>query len=242
MLSCIVPHRGHESVRVNGITFEDLDLSEYGQWHVYCGLFEVGETRAVTEYLKPGMNIVDVGANIGYYTALGSVCAGPSGRVIAFEPSPYAYERLRHLVARNRLTNVTTIQMALSDRKGKANLNLPKNAAIHAPTLLPLADSDSVSIEVTTLDEVACDLKLDHIDFLKIDVEGLEPRVLRGARGLLAAGRVKSVLCEFNGHWLERAGTTPETLRNTLLHYGLDDGMSSPPATSLETRLFFLRG
>lgn len=188
------------------------------------------------------MNIVDVGANIGYYTALGSAHAGPSCRVIAFEPSPYACQRLQHLVARNRLTNVTTLQMALSDRKGKADLSLPKNAAIHAPTMLPLADSDSVSIEVTTLDGAAHELKLDCIDFLKLDVEGLEPRVLAGARGLLAAGRVKSVLCEFNRHWLEKAGATPETLRNTLLHYGLDDGMSGPPTTSLETRLFFLRG
>jgi FkbM family methyltransferase len=242
LLSRIVPRRGHVSLELNGITFEDLDLSEHGQWHVYCGLFEVGETRAVTAYLKPGMNIVDVGANIGYYTALGAAAAGPSGRVIAFEPSPYAYQRLRNLVLNNRLTNVTTFQMALSDQKGKAQLSLPKDSTNHAPTMLPLANSASVPIEVTTLDEVAGEIGMDSIDLLKLDVEGLEPRVLSGARRLLAAGRIKSVLCEFNRHWLKCAGTTPEALRNTLLNYGFDDGMRGAPPTALETRLFFLRG
>ncbi len=242
LLSYIVPRRGRESTQVSGITFEDLDLSEHGQWHVYCGLFEVAETRAVTAYLKPGMNIVDAGANIGYYTALGSAAAGPSGRVIAFEPSPYAYQRLQSLVARNRLTNVTTLPLALSDKKGKAELSLPKGAAIHAPTMLSLANSDSVPIEVTTLDEIADELRLSSIDLLKLDVEGLEPRILSGAGTLLAAGRIKGVLCEFNRNWLEIAGTTPDALRDTLLQHGLDDGMSGPPSAPLETRLFLLRG
>ena len=107
--------------------------------------------------------------------------------------------------------------------------------------MLPIANSVSLFVEVKTLDEIALELRLESIDLLKLDVEGLEPKVLGGARRLLAAGRIKGVLCEFNRYWLECAGTTPEALRNVLLHYGLDDGMSGPPLTPLETRLFLLR-
>jgi len=96
---------GIRSARIFGGRFE-LDLSEFIQRQVYLGTFEPRETSLVKGYLRPGMTFVDVRANIGYYTALAALLVGAEGRVVAFEPSAYAFEKLSAMASKSDLTQV----------------------------------------------------------------------------------------------------------------------------------------
>jgi hypothetical protein len=120
-------------------------------------------------------------------------------------------------------------------RGRKAELSPPKQATIHAPTMLPLPDGDSVPIKVTTLGEVAQERKLDCIDFRKLDVEGIEPRILSGDGRLLAAGRAFSANSTDAG---TSGNHTGGLTRYPVARQGLDDGMNGPPSTPLGTRYF----
>ncbi len=241
ILSRIVQRNGIARARVNGVTFTELDLSDHIQWHVYCGLYEIDESRLVKQYIRRGMTIVDVGANIGYYTSLASRYVGAAGRVLAIEPSPYAYRKLRQLVTENHLHNVSTFPVALADVPGTAELRLEFESRNHAPTMLYVANSTATPVGVTTLDRVAQENGIRTIDLLKLDVEGYEPKVLAGASTLLASGSIRAILCEFNRRWLQTAGTSPETFWNSLIEQGFEDCTKRPPVGPLETRFLRLR-
>src|SRR5688572_13621160 len=75
------------------------------------------ETRLFRELIRPGMVVVDVGANIGYFSLLASTLVGPTGRVYAFEPDPVNCALLRKNVRLNRVTNIEVIESALSDNE-----------------------------------------------------------------------------------------------------------------------------
>src|SRR5579863_7726287 len=102
LLHQVVPRTGERQAKIFGCKMM-LDLSDHGQRWIYFGNFERQETSWVKEWLRPGMAVVDVGANVGYYTLLAAACVGPRGKVFAVEPSPYAYSLLRGVVARNAL-------------------------------------------------------------------------------------------------------------------------------------------
>jgi FkbM family methyltransferase len=217
----------------------ELDLSEHIQRMVYLGAFEPWETKVVRRTLRAGMCVVDVGANVGYFSVLASRLVGPTGRVLAFEPSPSAAGRLRRTVEANRLSNVRVEQIGLGAEVGEATLfdPLPDN---HTPTLLGESGTPGVKVSVRTLDECLTDWDVGRVDLLKVDVEGFEPAVLAGAAGALAAGRVGSILCEFNAHWLARAGESPASLRARILASGFQDVTGSPwrDDSPLQNRLF----
>src|SRR4051812_45920835 len=91
LFNLFCPRSGTKRARIFGSVFS-LDLADFVQRQIYLGTFEPKETRLVNGFLQPGMTFVDAGANVGYYTALAAAkVAGNQGRVIAFEPSPYAF-------------------------------------------------------------------------------------------------------------------------------------------------------
>ena len=132
--------------------------------------------------IKPeeGGAVFDVGANIGTYTLRYARIVGPKGRVVAFEPVPDNRRILSWNVNLNNLQNVTVRSEALGDFDGKARLNLS-----HGPSaesfIVEVRKSGEIEVQVATLDS----LKLDRLDLVKIDVEGAELSVLRGAKSTL---------------------------------------------------------
>lgn len=224
LLSPLVPRRGVREAWVHGCRMR-LDLADHIQRHVYMGTFERRETSFALRWLRPGDVFVDVGANVGYYVALAARRVGPAGRVAAFEPSPYAFERLQALILDNDLSWVRALPLALGAAAGHADLPAPLDGN-HTPSLLDPADGRAVvRVPVARLDAQADAWDGRPIDLLKLDVEGYEPRVLDGAEGLLAAGRIRAVLCELNATWLARAGSSIDDLLRRLDHAGF-----SPPA------------
>ena len=151
--------------------------------------FEVAELLFVERFLQPGMTVLDIGAHHGLYTLLASKQVGGSGKVIAFEPAP----RERRLLSRNlRLnfsSNVRVESCAVGSDVSKAELFVVEGHDDGCNSLRPpavAATAKTISVDVIPLDEYLSKTSLDRVDFVKIDVEGGEQEVLRGAAGLLS--------------------------------------------------------
>jgi FkbM family methyltransferase len=163
------------------------------------GNFENAESRFLLRFLQLGMTVLDIGAHHGYYTLLLSKAVGSRGKVIAFEPSPRERIRLRHHVWLNCCKNVQIESLALGSSNGEAELYLVEGAEDWCNSLRPptvRASTKIVGVCVGSLDEYISSKGLGPIDFIKLDVEGAELDVLRGAKNLLASGKRPALLTE----------------------------------------------
>jgi FkbM family methyltransferase len=154
------------------------------------GKFEVAETNFMVRFLKDGMTVLDIGAHHGFYTLLAARQVGSSGRVIAFEPSPRERVRLERHVRLNKCTNVRIEQIALGESPGPAELFLVEGMEDYCNSLRPPAVNAAtrkVRVNVSSLDASVKQAKIDRVDFIKIDTEGGELDILRGARSILNA-------------------------------------------------------
>lgn len=151
-----------------------------------------GDVRPVLQaFCTGGSDVVDVGANIGVTAVMSGVLVDP-GRVVAIEPVPDTYEHLEANVARSELTNVTCVRAAASSSAGEVNLVVHPGWGFAAfvgydRVLDRYVDYSEVSAEAVTLDSLVEAAGLDRLGFVKIDVEGFELEVLRGAEATLAA-------------------------------------------------------
>jgi FkbM family methyltransferase len=169
------------------------------------------------------MTFIDVGANVGFYTALAAAAVGPEGRILAFEPSGYAFPRLARMVQANQLGCVTVFQCGLGDQPGQTTLFggvEDDPLGNHTASMVPHENPQRCVVEIDTLDRVAERLNVEHIDLLKIDVEGFEMRVLQGAAALIQASRIDHILIECNEYWLERINTSTTEITQFLLANG----------------------
>jgi FkbM family methyltransferase len=163
---------------------------EGGGASVYVNRVEPAQTEALLRLLKPGQIFFDVGANVGYYTLLASRVVGPSGRVLAFEPVPRNVSYLHRHVALNGADNVSLIPIACSDRSAlEAFVAGPNWATGRLMDPQPRPPEGRVEYAVTVaIDEIVRKSGLVP-DVLKIDVEGAEERVLKGAEKTLTTAR-----------------------------------------------------
>ncbi len=165
--------------------------------------FEAPECRFVQSYLRPGMTVLDVGANIGQYTLIAAERVGPTGHVHSFEPNPSVYEQLDRNVALNGFQDRCTLNdLAVTDRAGAATLSL------HAPgenvfsSLGAHQRVDQVgqqAVRTITLDEYVENLAgTPVVDFIKMDIEGAELPALQGARRLLSRPDAPALIVEIS--------------------------------------------
>jgi len=143
------------------------------------GIWEPEVTNFICPKLSHGMTVIDVGADIGYYTLLFARRVGEQGRVIAFEPIPAARERLEDNVELNGYTNVTICDFALFSSKGQVILEGPLQLSRINPAKTKTENKD-IHVETRVFDECLLELEVQRIDLVKIDVEGAELEVLRG--------------------------------------------------------------
>jgi FkbM family methyltransferase len=240
----LVRRSGVERVTVFGYKMS-LDLADVIQRDVYSGLYEPFESRWLKQFLRPGMTFVDVGANIGYYTWLASRRVGPTGRVVAIEPGPYAFELLQRVIRENRVRNVEGYQFALSDREGHGTLYVPAvEEGNYNPSLSPyLPGMSAVEIRIDRLDDVLDRLQVGRVDLIKIDVEGHELGVLQGAARAIEEHRIAAVLCEFNVGYQACAGSSCEDLERCLTDRGfvLSRRFPSKWGSRVHNRLYVAR-
>src|SRR5688500_15320938 len=146
------------------------------------------EATFVRRWLRPGMTVIDVGANVGVYTAMFAKCVGSGGRVFAYEPAAVAFE----LLGKTRRLNdgadwITVRQVALSDRRGSAFLAHGKYAELHALVNRENSQRAGETVTTSTLDAEAEEHSWAPPDLIKLDAEGSDARVAAGARGSLVS-------------------------------------------------------
>ena len=143
------------------------------------GSYEAKQSALFSQRVRPGQQVIDVGAAAGYYTLLAAKCVGASGSVIACEPDAGNLRFLRAHVARNRLANVRILPLALADENGSARFGRPSGTGRGR-----LTHDGASEVAVRRLDDLAAELSL-RPQHLKIDVEGAELDVLRGGERLI---------------------------------------------------------
>ena len=238
--------RDDHTIVVRGDIVWDLDLGEGIDFAIYLlGAFERSSIRAYSRLIKPGAVVIDVGANIGAHTLPFAHLVGPAGHVLAFEPTTYAFNRLQRNLALNPplALRVSACQAMLAAQSGDVpDLDLYARWPLrHAPearhsTHLGIAASTD-GAEVVALDDWIARHDISRIDFMKIDVDGHECRILRGAVKTLSKFR-PSLLIEFMPYGLEEAGSSLDELVEILtdLHYSffrVPDLTALPNTTSL---------
>jgi FkbM family methyltransferase len=151
------------------------------------GVYEAGTLRAIELLVRPGDVCIDVGANVGAVTLAMALRVGDAGHVHAFEPGPPTFDRLKQNLRLNPAlrARVTPVQRGLSDAPGLLHW---REAEGH-PGNASLRKSGSDRVRVITLDDYAARRRLGRIAFVKIDVEGMEPNVLRGGQKILDRDR-----------------------------------------------------
>jgi len=159
------------------------------------GYWEMWVTEAMARFIKPGMVVADVGANLGYFTLLMGELVGPAGWVHAFEPNPAVAELLRRSVNMNIGQRRTTVhEVGLSDNEGEAILCVPRLEPKNATFAARHEGGRDIPVQLRRLDSF---VELDNLDFIKIDVEGHEEATWRGMDGLLKRVRPLTILLEF---------------------------------------------
>lgn len=238
LLHAISPKIGERTVKIFGYSI-DLDMADFIQRSIYLDVFEQHESSLVKGYLKRGMTFVDVGANVGYYTLMAASLVGAEGRVLAFEPSPYAFDRLASAIKKNLLAQAQVTQIGLSDTPGELQLFIPKIVGNHSPSMIANEGGAPINVPVRRLDDYLTMAGINHVDLMKIDVEGYEPNVLRGAEGYLKAGNISAILCEFNNFWLEANNTNPSEFYEEIIEYGFHLSNGSPDLSGGFQNLLF---
>jgi FkbM family methyltransferase len=208
LLNSFCPKEGIRRTSLFGYSVE-LDVADHIQRNVYLGTYERHESALVRKYLRPGMTFVDIGANIGYYSLMAAAVAGPLGRVIAFEPNPVLNTQLKRTVDHNGIRNITVEQLALAEKPGSGLLFVPKESGNNTATMIANDGGRPIAVSVLTLDEYLEHHQIGHVNFMKMDVEGFEPKIIQGALLSIRAKKIDAILCEFCGEWLRRNGTTP---------------------------------
>lgn len=197
-------------------------------YHSFRGPLEPGLTRLFEKTVRPGMIVVDAGANVGFYTLLAARLLEGSGRVWAFEPAPATFAILRDNVQVNGFleSGVAELrQQAVSDRSGAADLFVFADNSGHNTLYRPQDGIPSVSVPMVTLDEALA--AEPRVDFVKIDTEGAEPAVLAGMRRIVDTNPDIRIAIEFAPGHLQRAGRNPgeflRQLRQTFAIERIDD-------------------
>lgn len=160
-----------------------------GYWEIWLTLF-------LARLVKPGMTVVDVGANFGYYTVLFGAAVGSSGRVVAVEPTPSTAQLLALSIQLNGHTRRTALHKVALGRSaaGDAHIFVPPNEPKNA-RVVPAAGANTIKVKATNLDTL---LKgYDRVDLVKIDAEGAEADIVSGMEAVIAERR-PAVVLEFN--------------------------------------------
>jgi FkbM family methyltransferase len=170
--------------------------------------------RAIAESVRAGDAVVDVGANIGYFSVMMAGLVGKAGRVIAYEPEPDNFRQLdlNRLHAQARGASIEAVNAACGEREGTLYLSLGSESTLH--TVVPVGRAGMRAIPAVALsDDLPRRLPGREVRLLKIDVEGFEVEVLAGAASMAREGRIEHLLVEVSSE--DRARRIVEMLRGS---------------------------
>lgn len=170
---------------------------------VTTGVIEAPLTKFFINYIKPGQTIVDIGANVGYFTILAAKLVGITGKIIGFEANPNVYEILKDNISMNWLNQQTILYNKAIYSKDTL-LNFHSSHKFHGDSSIHLIEKNENALSFyTTIQVEAIPLdsqfnKLEYIDLLKIDIEGGEYQAFLGMLNLIEQKKIKQIIFEWN--------------------------------------------
>jgi len=204
----VVPTRDGRQIRVG--------FRDWGDDHIFfLGTYEAFCTSVIRQFIREGSICFDVGANIGWYTTLFQSLCGPEGAVHSFEPVPSTFEELKRNVSLNvNASRVFLNDFGLGDQQEETEMFLfPDLPSGHAS----LANnskiaSTAVSVRLTTLNSYVKENQIDHVDLVKVDIEGAEIMFLKGATRLFDQKTPPVILMEMSRETCRAFDYSPEDL------------------------------
>lgn|SRR5574341_1414143 len=183
------------------------------------GIYEAFETELVKKEIKKGYVVLDIGANIGYYTLIFAKLVGENGKVFAFEPDPVNFALLKKNVEINGYRNVILVRKAVSNKSEHIRLYLSEDNKGDARIYDSADDRESIEIDAIRLDDYFKNYN-GRIDFIKMDIQGAEGRAVEGSTLILQKNEKLKVVTEFWPIGLKRCGIEPEDYLKLLLRLG----------------------
>src|SRR3989344_4118176 len=196
------------SKTVNGVTMHfDYQKDEKLQRMMYLGLYELGVTDIMQRFLREGDVFLDAGANVGYHTALGAGFVGKSGSVHAFEPVPAYFEKLRRLAETNKAYHIICNARALGETSGRVRMyqirthrgarSFGTGSMFRGWLSNNETTEATLEVPILRLDDYVKEQNLRNVRLLKIDVDGFEFPLLKGAESFLRE-QSPLIICEIS--------------------------------------------
>lgn len=193
------------------------------------GYWESWVTNVFLNLLESGMTVVEVGANVGYYTLLSASKVGITGKVFSFEPNPEIFEILSRNVEINGFADRTVlINKAVTDTTGNTEFYLYNHHMGSNTIFRPYDDVlereregyKTIEVQTITLDEYFS--KDTHVDLMKVDAEGSEAFIFEGMHRLIANNPHIKIICEFSPSQIIRTGKTPTEFLKSIFEHGFN--------------------
>lgn len=222
--------RSIQVVDFDGNVKINLCLGEHMQSQIFWyGAYNRDILSVLRNLVKPGMVVIDAGANIGEITLLAAKKVGASGKVYSFEPLPEVSAKLEKNVRDNDFSQVSIQRFGLSDKAGEINIYQSSSSYGDGSDnggLGTLYPSDSIAkpagvIKLTTLDDFCGERKLQKVDLIKLDIEGAELPALKGALNTLKQFKPKLII-EVQEETAERAGYSADDILIFLANLGYE--------------------
>ena len=188
---------------------------------LHFGVYEKAETKFFYTACLDGMTFLDVGANIGYYTALAARIVGPNGNVIALEPDPESYQYLEQTIKANAVGNVRAFQIAASDSPATLPLFISKDNRGDNRLYATAEKRPQIEVEARPIDELLSENNINTVDLIKIDVQGYEPKVIAGLEKTINQSPNLTILMEFWPKGIAEAGGDAKKFLDDLRKLGL---------------------
>ena len=202
-------HNGMQLYGINEDTTLFQVIKDTGRWQ--------GETEDLLhKYIQQGDTVIDIGANIGYFTCIMAELVGSYGAVYSFEPAPTYYKLLRKAVEFNNLTNVVTIPFGLGDKRQDLPMFYSLNNPGHSGMTDDASNCDTI-VKVDRLDNIISENT--HVDFIKMDIEGFEGLAFRGMQRILKNYK-PTIVFEVTPPDLEKYGTPAIEVLSNLESFG----------------------
>ena len=183
---------------------------------LFFNVYERSESKFIKSICFKGMQALDIGANIGYYSTLISQAAGENGLILAIEPDPESYKYLSKTINSCKFKNILPFPFAASDIKQKLPLFISKDN--RGDNRLYQSDQlrEAIKVDCLTVDELLIKNQINTLDFIKIDVQGYEPKVFKGMKSIIKSSDKLILLTEFWPKGIFQAGENPKDFLRTL--------------------------
>jgi FkbM family methyltransferase len=188
--------------------------------NLMLGCYETSNLDIFESLLEPGMCVLDIGANIGLYSAVAAQRIGPTGRVIAVEPGAENCSFIKRTAERNSFNNIELIQKAAGARSESAFLYLCSTNKADHRIYDQSHERERVPVEIEPVDLMLEKLGTPHVDVIKMDTQGAEPFVFDGMKQLLQKNRRLKIMMEFWPWGIRQAGRDPAELLETIREHG----------------------